>query len=275
MTATAKDIRVAPISSSDANAVVQRVHYSGTYVRNSQLHLGVFIDGRLEGAMQFGPSLDKRKILGLVAGTVWNGFLELNRMAFGDRLPRNSESRALAVAFRMIRKQYPHIEWIVSFADAAQCGDGTIYRAAGFVLTGIKKNNSIWQAPDGGQTTTRFVATDTRAPKRGRLLVDASVKKGKHILETGGASMRPFVEAGWTPLPGFQMRYIKFLNPDARARLTVPILPFEQIAAMGAGMYRGKARVKQAMAAPTAQRRGSADPHAPSSDEGADGEIAR
>ena len=137
--ASAKDLVVKPIGSKDAAELVRRIHYSGKVTQNSQLHLGVFLDGRLEGAMQFGPSMDKRKMLGLVPGTGWNGFLELNRMAFSDRLPRNSESRALGVAFRMIRKHYQHIEWIVSFSDATQCGDGTIYRASGFVLTGIKR----------------------------------------------------------------------------------------------------------------------------------------
>ena len=48
--ATAKDIYVAPISSADAAALVRRVHYSGKVVQNSQLHFGVFLDGRLEGA---------------------------------------------------------------------------------------------------------------------------------------------------------------------------------------------------------------------------------
>ena len=131
---TAKDLRVAAISSRDGNAIIQKLHYSHKTVKNSQLHLGVFLGTRLEGAMQFGPSLDRRKLLGLVEGTSWNGFLELNRLAFSDNLPRNSESRALGVALRLIRRQYPQIDWIVSFADATQCGDGTIYRAAGFVL---------------------------------------------------------------------------------------------------------------------------------------------
>jgi len=98
--------------------------------------------------MQCGPSLDKRKILGLVTGTLWNEFIELNRMAFADWLPRNGESRALGYAFRWMRKQYPHIKWCVSFADAAQCGDGTIYRASGFALTGLKKNRSLLRMPD-------------------------------------------------------------------------------------------------------------------------------
>jgi hypothetical protein len=145
----AKDIIVKPISAQDANRIVRAIHYSGKVVNNSQLHLGVFLDGKCGGAMQFGPSLDKRKMLGLVTGTLWNEFIELNRMAFADWLPRNSESRAIGYAFRWIRKTYPHIKWCVSFADGTQCGDGTIYRASGFALIGIKENNQIWEAPTG------------------------------------------------------------------------------------------------------------------------------
>lgn len=147
--ATAKDIIVKPIASKAASAVVKRVHYSGKTVNNSQLHFGVYLNGRLEGAMQFGPSLDKRKMLGLVKGTGWNGFLELNRMAFSERLPRNSESRAIAITMKLIRKHYPQIEWVVSFADGTQCGDGTIYRASGFVLTAINKSLNLVRLPSG------------------------------------------------------------------------------------------------------------------------------
>ena len=64
---TAKDLRVAPIASRDANALIRKLHYSGKVVVNSQLHLGVFLSSRLEGAMQFGPSLDRRKLRGAAA----------------------------------------------------------------------------------------------------------------------------------------------------------------------------------------------------------------
>lgn len=247
--ASAKEILVKPISAADASRVVKAVHYSGKVVNNSQLHLGVFWKGRLEGAMQFGPSLDKRKIVGLVEGTSWNGFIELNRMAFSEALPRNSESRALAVAFRLIRKQYPHLEWVVSFADGAQCGDGTIYRAAGFALTGIKKNTQLWVAPSG-ETFARMSLTDPTSKqqqqKARQVVSRVTMTKGGNIGETGGASMKSFQAAGFKPIPGFQLRYIYFVNPTARERLTVPVIPFDKIAEMGAGMYRGKARPKQA-----------------------------
>ena len=145
----AKRIIVKPIAASDARALVRQWHYSGKVVNNSQVHLGAFLDGKCGGVMQFGPSLDKRKLQGLVSGTLWNEFIELNRMAFADWMPRNGESRCLAVAFRLLRKQYPHLKWVVSFADATQCGDGTIYRASGFVLTGIASTPYMVRLPSG------------------------------------------------------------------------------------------------------------------------------
>ena len=233
--ATAKDIKVAPISAKDATALVRRIHYSGKVVQNSQLHLGVFLHGRLEGAMQFGPSLDKRKIQGLVRDTGWNGFIELNRMAFSDALPRNSESRALGVAFRMIRKRYPHIEWVVSFSDATQCGDGTIYRASGFVLTGLVSSKNLVRLPGGSvihKMTLESSPTSPRPELGGRSYYD---------LTGGRYDLARYVEAvGGEIIPGFQLRYIYFLNPEARKRLTVPVIPFSEIDRRGAGMYLGE-----------------------------------
>ena len=220
---SAKDIIVKPIKASAANALVRKIHYSGKVVPNSQLHFGAYLNGKLEGAMSFGPSMKKQGIIGLVEDTDWNGFIELNRMAFSERLPRNSESRCMAVAFRMIRKHYPHIEWVVSFSDGSQCGDGAIYRAAGFVLTQVKENSQIRVNPKTGQPMQSMAAF--------------------HAGESRNFSK-------WKKIKGYQLRYIYFLNKAARERLTAPVIPFSRIDEMGAGMYKGKPkRDKQAMAA--------------------------
>jgi len=224
----AKDLIVRPITSSTANAVVKRLHYSGKVVPNSQLHLGVFRERVIEGVMSFGPSLDKKKTQHLVDSTPWNGFIELNRMAFSEALPRNSESRALGFSMRWLRKTYPWLMWVVSFADAAQCGDGAIYRASGFVLTGIKENHELHRMPNG--EVLHQVAAKTNR------------NKAKFFRITKGASSWPaYVKAtGAMRLEGFMLRYIYFLDPTARERLTVPILPFSAIEEAGAGMYRGR-----------------------------------
>lgn len=254
---SAKDLRVAPIDRNAAAALIERLHYSHSIVRNSQLHMGVFLDNQLEGAMQFGPSMDKRKLVGLVRDTPWNGFVELNRMAFSAALPRNSESRALAVAMRMIRKQYPQLQWVVSFADATNCGDGTIYRAAGFLLTGIQQNDTILIGPDGRRITNLVLTANWNDAK--------VIELCRHMgIEHRYRTIADWKQLGFRYAPGFQLRYLYLLDPTARARLVAPIIPFAEIEKRGAAMYLG--REKQAMAGhPPAQRRRTTDLRAPTS----------
>ena len=199
--------------------------------------------------MQFGPSMVKRNTIGLVRNTAWNGFLELNRMAFGPALPPNSESRAIAVAMRLIRKHAPHVEWVVSFSDATQCGDGTIYRASGFWLTQIKENNQIWEAPNG-ERFARLSLTDGQS-----LNIQRRAQEIAGLNGVGGTtSMTPYKEAGFVPIPGFQLRYIYPLNDTIKDRLTVPILPYSAIDAAGARMYKGVALSRSEAAVPPADR---------------------
>lgn len=212
---------------------VRRVHYSGTVSNTSGLHFGVFLGNKMHGVMSFGAPMDKRKVVGLVHGTGWNEMLELNRMAFDDFLPKNSESRALSIAFRLIRKNAPHIKWILSFSDGVQCGDGTIYRASGFVLTSIKKSTQIIETP-WGERVTRMTLTQVGQPKRSRIM------KRLGITETGGASLTPFIQAGCKNVEGFQLRYIKLL--DDRCKLNCETLPYSAIEEAGAGMYKGEKR---------------------------------
>jgi hypothetical protein len=242
----AKDIILRPISAGEANALVKHVHYSGKVVQNSQIHIGVFYKGTLEGAMQFGPSLDKRKIQPLVRGTLWNEFIELNRMAFTDVLPRNSESRALAIAFKLLRKHAPQLKWIVTFADATQCGDGTIYRASGFVLTGINFNSSTWVLLSGESVRENTIRQSGYTSWLAPYITKA---KFDELRNGGSSSAKVFDylrERGAVKLAGAQLRYIYFLDPAYRERLSVPVLPFEKIDELGAGMYRGKKRSSSA-----------------------------
>lgn len=232
----AKEIHLQPINVKLARRMVEKYHYSGKYDTRSQLNIGVYYRGKLEGAIQFGPSLDKRKVRGLVSGTGWNEWLDLHRMAFSSRLPRNSESRALAVAFRMLRKHAPHIKWIISYADATQSGDGAIYRAAGFVLTKITQNNSMWEMPDG-EVLCKIVLEPGFSVRRNGIDNGVKSRYGKTGSETSTSFLK---RVGATPLPGFQLRYIYFLDPAYRARLTVPELPYSAIDEAGARMYKGE-----------------------------------
>lgn len=233
----AKDLIVAAIDAKTANNFVRRTHYSGKVDPRSQVHLGVFLNDRLEGVMQFGPSIDKSKSVGLVKDTPWNGFLELNRLAFSEKLPKNSESRAISIAIRLFKKNAPHIKWILSYADGTQCGDGTIYRAAGFSLIQIKKNNSMWRMPDG-EVLCKIVLEPGFSSSRGGNNIKSRYGK------TGTGTSTSFLkQIGAECLPGFQLKYIYFLDKSFANKLTVPILPFLEIEKHNASMYRGAGRV--------------------------------
>lgn len=45
---------------------------------------------------------------------------------------------------------------------------------------------------------------------------------------------------GGTILPGYQLRYIYFIDPEYRKRLKVPEIPFSRIDELNAGMYKGE-----------------------------------
>jgi len=208
----AKEIIVKVINSKVANAFVKKHHYYGKVVNMSNLHFGCFLDNKLHGVMSYGSPMDKRNVLPLVdSGETdinkrWNEMLELNRMAFDDYLPKYSESRCIAISIRMIKKNAPQIKWILSYSDATQCGDGTIYRASGFKLTQINKNGTIYQLANG----------------------EIVAKRGDSKYDFNGAKA----------LEGFQNRYILLI--DKSCKIVPEILDFKMIDELGAGMYKGE-----------------------------------
>lgn len=228
----ALDVELRVIPAKVAVPFVKAHHYSGKVVSNSCLHFGAFLDGRLHGVMSFGPSMDKGKLMGLVEGTGWSNFLELNRMAFDDVLPRNSESRCISLAMRAIKRHAPQVKWVVSFADGCSCGDGTIYRASNFVLTGIKRNSAMLQLPDGTKLHKLSLSAHPAAPR--------PELGGRPFASLRGGLRQYVEETGAVLLPGFMLRYVYFVDPKWRKRLTVPEIPFSAIDEAGAGMYRGE-----------------------------------
>ena len=207
----AKEILVKVIPSKVANEFVKKTHYSGKVVPNSTLHFGCFLDNKLHGVMSYGNCINKKGTINLVKNTGWNEFIELNRMAFDDYLPKYSESRCIAISIRLIKKNAPQIKWIISFADGTQCGDGTIYRASGFKLVGIVDNTALRMNPETGEA---------------RHVIQA------HHLKMSGEFRN------WKPFKGKQLKYIYLI--DKSMQITKEVLPFSEIDKQGAGMYKGE-----------------------------------
>lgn len=231
---TAKDIVIKVIDSASSRKIVERYHYSGKCTQNSQIHFGVFLNGKLEGALQFGPSIDKRRMAENL-GIGFNDALELNRMALSDVCPKNSESRSLGICLRILKKKYPHLKVIISFADACQCGDGTIYRASGFKLHSFKQNNSLFLIPDN---VVPFIKK--YIPSFGGGVI-ANKALNNVVSENGSYLTTKIKQMGAKPLVGYQMKYLYFFDKVLEKKFK--FVEFDKIP-QDVKMYKGLKRTE-------------------------------
>jgi hypothetical protein len=88
---------------------------------------------------------------------------EIRRMWLSDEhCARNSESRVLAIACRMVKKLAPHVRYIISYSDhTKQNHKGTIYKAAGFSFSG-----ETGEAKVGWVSNPSHKTADTHSKRR-------------------------------------------------------------------------------------------------------------
>jgi len=127
-----------------ANKTIIKNHYSHKIYNASYIHLGVFMQDEFVGVLQFGYAMNPASAGSVVADTEIDEYLELNRMWLDDKAPKNSESKAISYAIKVIKRAYPKIKWIQSFADE-RCGKfGIVYQASNFKYYG-EHESDFWE----------------------------------------------------------------------------------------------------------------------------------
>jgi len=120
-----------------AEYAVRHWHYSRRMPKSKLAKIGVWEDGVFVGVIVFGVG----------AGNSTNGkrfglrarfeMAELLRVALREH--NTPVSRMIAVAVRMVRRAFPGLRLLTSFADGGQGHIGAIYQAAGWVYIGGKQ----------------------------------------------------------------------------------------------------------------------------------------
>lgn len=198
------DFHVREIPRDLAVELILAKHYSRRIYNCSWIHLGVIVAGELLGVLQYGPAMNPASGDSVVAGTSTEEYLELNRMWLDDRAPRNSESRALSCSIKFIRRRYPRIKWIQSFADE-RCGlFGTVYQAANFDYCG--EHVSRFYELDGEWYHKNQLSVAANPGPRGEKLRRNLARVTHHDLR--------------------QFRYIYFLKRGIRSKLRHRIQPY-------------------------------------------------
>jgi hypothetical protein len=186
------DFYIKEIDRSLANDLVVKNHYSKKFYNGTYIHLGLFVDGEIKGVLQYGYAMNPASGGSVVEGTEKDQYLELNRMWIADNVGEYPESRAISYSLKYIRKRYPKIKWIQSFADERCGGFGIVYQACSFDYYG-EHINMFWELD--GETFHNSIMTSEKAGKRGYNLLNNPKNKDRVIKH----ELRQF-------------RYIKFLD---------------------------------------------------------------
>lgn len=123
--------------STDTDRWLQEHHYLHSTPAGAVIRME-FSDGdQLVGAMMWGrntsPKQDQRNVLCLT------------RMCFLDDAPKNTESRALAMARKYIRKHCPEIKGLVAYSSVGQGHEGIVYQADGWFEVSHSRNSKNYR----------------------------------------------------------------------------------------------------------------------------------
>lgn len=141
------DFEVKEIDRKLAISTIKQNHYSKKVYNGTYINLGVFIKSEFKGVLQYGYAMNPASCGSVVEGTEMNQYLELNRMWIADNVGEYPESRAIGYSIKLIKRKYPKIKWIQSFADERCGGLGIVYQAASFSFYGLHVS-TFWELED-------------------------------------------------------------------------------------------------------------------------------
>lgn len=143
-----KDYYIDLINSSKAFVFTSYYHYSGVGFKKAKLNQGIFrkSDDKLVGVLQWGVSAQEGiKLDRYVKEPIDKSqYLELNRFCMADSEGRNSESQAISLGIKWIKKHRPDIKLLVSYAGRKEGNYGYIYQATNWEYLGYFVSPGFW-----------------------------------------------------------------------------------------------------------------------------------
>lgn len=182
-------------------------HYSHKWnTAFGKINVGVYEKGNEKclGVASYGNLMNPNSFKSLNPNFESNNVIELNRLWIDDCLGGNAESILMKASFDIIRKLYPHIKAIQSFADG-RLGCGTIYKAMNFDYYGY--DESLFYEHLDGTTYHKVPMENTMRPD-GMIKLNTMYIKGE---------LKPFKVKTY--------RYIYPLYKDVKIYLEQQIYP--------------------------------------------------
>ena len=194
-----------------ANEIIIKNHYSKKVYNGTYINLGLFENDILLGVLQYGYAMNPASCASVVEETKQDEYLELNRMWLSDEIKtKYPESQAISMSVSYIKKKYPKIKWIQSFADERCGGFGIVYQACSFNYY--------------GEHTSTFWYLDGEAYHNTNMTINKNTKRYKN--NVGGARYLQENKDRAERCVLRQFRYIKFLDSRWKKKCLLKEQPY-------------------------------------------------
>lgn len=140
-----KEIKIIVCEKNQADPIIIKNHYSHKVTINSFLSFLVYYKGEVNGALQLGYGI-KPKSKGEYNP---DEVREFDRMWLSDEMPKYSETITLSLLHKFLKKAYPQIKHLISYADTSVGNEGIIYQAANYKL--IKQTKADFYILESGE----------------------------------------------------------------------------------------------------------------------------
>ena len=137
------------VNSSKAYQFMCMYHYSHRGFKAAKINLGIFQkeNNKLVGVLQWGrAAVHNIKLSRYVKEKInIDEYLELNRFAMADSEGKNSESQAISLGIKWLKKNRPDIRLLVSYSGRIEGNYGYIYQATNWEYLGYFISDAFWE----------------------------------------------------------------------------------------------------------------------------------
>jgi hypothetical protein len=147
-------MRVVASEAAFCRPLVAKNHYTKTFPDSTRFCFTGWYGKTLAGVITFGMGVGLNQYKALLPDVERGEYLELTRLWSPDSMPRNTESRLIAAAMRLLP---PEVRLVMSFADSSRGHIGTIYQATNFLYMGMTSGGKMLVTADGIEKHPRLL----------------------------------------------------------------------------------------------------------------------
>jgi hypothetical protein len=143
------DYIVKRISTKEAKEYIHKNHYSHGSHNGPSPCYGLFDGDELIGAMMFATPCSENVRSSIFGEEYKDHVTELHRLHILDCTPKNTESWFIARCLKQLKIDKPQIWAVLSFSDATEGHEGTIYKATNAYRLGSTGKVTFYRDSDG------------------------------------------------------------------------------------------------------------------------------